>query len=47
VNPIAQAVGHDDPGLVDELVPSVTEVIDDLLVGGEDPVGEPVVAQEL
>ncbi len=47
MSPLAQADGHDDPGLVDELVPSVTEVIDDLLVGVEDPVGEPVVANEL
>jgi len=35
------------PWLVDELVPGLAAVIDDVVVGGEDPVGEPVVAHEL
>jgi hypothetical protein len=47
MGPVAQADGHDAPGLLDELVPSLTAMIDDLLVGAEDPVREPVVAQEL
>jgi hypothetical protein len=45
--PVAQADGHDAPGLVDELVPRRTAVIEDVLVGAEDPVREPVLAQEL
>src|SRR3546814_20919606 len=39
--------GHDAPRLVDELVPRLTAVVDDVVVGGEDPVGEPVIAHEL
>src|ERR1700758_3286618 len=44
---VAEAERHDPPGLVDELVPGVAAVIEDGMIGGEDPVGEPVVAQEL
>src|ERR1700757_3809854 len=47
MSPIAEANRHDDPGLGDELVPGVAAVIEDGTIGGEDPVGEPVVAQEL
>jgi hypothetical protein len=47
MRPVAQADGHDDPGLRDKLVPSVTAMVDDLLVAMEDPVREPVVANEL
>ena len=32
---------------IDELVPSVAAVIDDVVVGFEHPVGEPVVAHQL
>lgn len=39
--------GHDFPGLVDEVVPGVAAEGDDLVVGCEDAVGQPVVAQEL
>ena len=35
------------PGLVDDLVPSVATVVDDMVVGFEDTVREPVVAREL
>jgi hypothetical protein len=35
------------PGLVDELVPGEAAVIDDVVIGFEDPVGEPVGADEL
>ena len=45
--PIAHSDGHDAPRLRDELVPSVAAVIDDVLGGFEDAVGEPVVAHEL
>ena len=47
IGPVPEADRHDDPGLVDELVPGVAAVIEDGAIGGEDPVGEPVVAQEL
>src|SRR3546814_11512436 len=36
-----------DLRLIDELVPSLAAVVDDVVVGGEDAVGGPVVAQEL
>src|SRR6185437_3121045 len=45
--PIAQADGHDCPRLVDEAVPGKAAVIDDVVIGLEDAVGEPVVADEL
>ena len=35
--------GHDTRGLVDQLVPGITAMIDDLIIGFEDAVGEPVV----
>src|ERR1700758_2415551 len=47
MSPIAEAERHDPPGLVDELVPGMAAVIEDGAIGGEDPVGQPVVAQEL
>ncbi len=47
MSPIAEADRHDDPGLGDELVPGIAAVVEDGTIGGEDPVGEPVVAQEL
>jgi hypothetical protein len=34
--------GHDPPRLGDELVPSVTAVVDDVVVAGEDPVRQMV-----
>src|SRR5438552_17033429 len=45
--PIAQADGHDCPRLVDEAVPGKAAVIDDLVIGLEYEIGEPVVAAEL
>jgi hypothetical protein len=47
VSPTAHSDGHDDPGLLGELVPSIAAVIDEVVVAGEDPVGEPIVADEL
>ncbi len=38
---------HDFPWLSDELVPSVTAMVDDIIVRAEDAVGQPVVAEEL
>ena len=47
MRPLAQSEGHDAPGLIDELVPSVAAMIDEIVVGFEDAVREPVVAQKL
>ena len=47
MSPIAHSDGHDPPGLIDEFVPCVAAVIDDIVVGFEHPVGQPVVAHEL
>lgn len=47
MRPIAQSNGHDAPGLIDELVPGGTAVIDDVVCGFEDAIGKPVVAYEL
>jgi hypothetical protein len=35
---LAQSDGHDPPGLIDELVPSVATVVDDVVEGFEDSV---------
>jgi hypothetical protein len=40
MSPAAQTEGHDEPRLVDELVPSIAAVVDDIRVGGEDQVRE-------
>lgn len=45
--PLAVSDGHDAPGLVDQLVPGITTMIDDLVVGFEDAVGEPIIPHEL
>jgi hypothetical protein len=47
VCPLAQSDGHDAPGLIDELVPGVAAVVDEVIVGLEDAIGEPVVAHKL
>jgi hypothetical protein len=36
--PIAARDGHDLPGLIDERVPGVAAVVDDIVEGFEDPV---------
>ena len=47
MRPLAQSDGHDAPRLVDELVPCLTAMADEIIVGFEDAVGEPVVVHEL
>jgi hypothetical protein len=47
VCPAAQPDGHDAPGLFDELVPGIAAVIDDIALGVEDAIGQPIVADEL
>ena len=44
---MAQSDGHDAPRLIDELVPRRTTMVDEIVVGFEDAVGQPVVAHEL
>ena len=43
---MAQSDGHDAPWLIDELVPCVATVIDEIVIALEDAVREPVVAHE-
>jgi hypothetical protein len=38
VRPLALSDGHDAPGLIDELVPGRTAVIDEIVVGFEDTI---------
>ncbi len=45
--PFTQPDGHDAPGLIDQPVQGVAAVIDDVVIGCEDEIGEPVVAEEL
>lgn len=47
MSPRSAADGHDAPRLVSEFVPGITAQGDDLVVGFEDPIGQPVVAHEL
>jgi hypothetical protein len=47
VRPLAQSDGHDPPGLVDELVPCLAAVVDEIVVGFEDAVRQPVIAHKL
>jgi len=47
MRPLAASDGHDVPRLIDELVPRLAAMIDDVVVGREDAVGEPVFAHEL
>ena len=47
MRPLAQSNGHDAPGLIDELVPSLAAVVDKIIVGFEEAVGEPVIAHKL
>jgi hypothetical protein len=44
---LAQSDGHDAPRLIDQTVPGEAAVVEDVGVGFEDPVGQPVVAHEL
>ena len=47
MRPLAQSDGHDAPWLIDELVPCLTAMVDEIVVGFEDAIREPVVAHEL
>ncbi len=45
--PLAHSDGHNFPRPVDEVVPGVTAMVDDIPIGREDPVREPVGADKL
>jgi hypothetical protein len=47
MRPLAHSNGRDLPGSVDKGIPGVAAVIDDIVVGSEDAVREPVVAHIL
>ncbi len=47
MRPFPQPDGHDDPGLFDKAVPGVAAMVEDIPIGREDSVREPVVADEL
>jgi len=47
VRPLAQSDGHDLPGLIEELVPCLAAVVDEIVIGFEDTVRKPVVAHKL
>ncbi len=47
MGPIPGSDRHDLPGLVDERVPGIAAVVEDIVVRRENPVREPVVADEL
>ena len=47
MGPFSCSDGHYLPRHIDELVPGEATVIEDVVVGFEDPVREPVVAHEL
>lgn len=47
MRPPAHFARHDAPGLIDELVPCEGAVVDDVDIGFEDAVRQPVVAHEL
>jgi len=38
MGPFSESDGHDGPGLIDEFVPRVAAMVDDVFVGAEDPV---------
>lgn len=47
MRPLAKSDGFDAGRLSDKLVPGIAAMVDDLGVGFEDAVGEPVVSHEL
>ena len=47
MGPLAHTDGHDAPWLIDEVVPGEAAVVDDVVVGFEDPIGEPVITHKL
>ena len=40
MSPIALTDGHDGPRLIDEVIPGIAAMVDDVVVGSEDAVRE-------
>ena len=47
MSPLAQSDGHDAPRLIREAVPCEAAMVEDIVVGFEDAVRQPIVAHEL
>jgi len=47
MGPLSHGNGHDAPWLIDEVVPSEAAVVDDVDVGFEDAIRQPVIVHEL
>ena len=47
MRPVTHSNGHDNPRLLYELVPSITAVVDEVVIAGKDAIGEPVIPHEL
>jgi hypothetical protein len=47
MRPVSSSEGHDSPRLIDKLVPGLTVEGDDLALGFEDAMGEPIFAHDL
>ena len=47
MGPVPESDGHDPPGLIGEFLPGIRAMIEDVVVGFEDSVREPVLAHEL
>ena len=47
MSPLTKSDGHDAPSLIGEAVPSEAAMVEDVVVGFEDAVRQPVVAHEL
>jgi len=47
MRPFASADGHDAPWLTDEAAPVEAAMVENVLVGSENPVRKPIVAHEL
>src|SRR5271163_4634864 len=47
MGPSPRSDRHDEPRAFNQLVPIETAMIEDVFIGGEDPVGEPIIAHVL
>lgn len=47
MSPVSQPDGHDAPWLINDSVPGLAAQVEELVIGGEDAVGEEIVAHEL
>ena len=47
MGPLSRSDRHDEPRAFDQLVPVETAMIEDVLIVGEDPIGEPILTHVL